>query len=174
MFRQANVVLMLCLLLCGSGGASVGGTGEWATYTNRHVVVMHLGPKASLRWSCCTDIGLRLHDAGLSIVDNNLPNSYSDQAGRQIKKGLRGLPMAIGGLFALLLAWLVVARIAHERQSILLGLAALLLLLAAIPGVFIFLLWENGFLSEGPFVSYGFGASAACYCRTENVLVVPI
>jgi len=103
-------------------------------------------------------IGQRGHYVGLPTINYELADSYTDQSGSQtdfnpvgkfqIEKRFRGLTVATWWLGALLLAWLGVAYYAHERQSTMLALLAVFLLIAAIPGMFIFLLWVNGYLSE--------------------------
>jgi hypothetical protein len=101
-------------------------------------------------------LGLGSHDLRLSHVDRELrepdenqryrENDLYPMRGTKIPKRLRGVPMATWDFLGLSALFLWVARHAHERQSLLLTLLALMLLIGAIGGPFFILLGANGFL----------------------------
>jgi hypothetical protein len=56
----------------------------------------------------------------------------------------------------------------------LLTIFAVILVLLAIRGFFIILLWRNGYFSENVSIALGIDASAPCYGASENVRVLPV
>jgi hypothetical protein len=82
------------------------------------------------------NLGLRCHNTGLAAIDIKLRKSHADQSESQknlypvrslkIDKGFRGIPMAAGWFFAWLCIWYLLASIAHDRQSCLVGAFAFL------------------------------------------------
>jgi hypothetical protein len=77
-----------------------------------------------------------------------------------------------GRLFTLLAATIWVSYVAHERQSILMGIAAIFIMAVAIFGASGILLWLN--FTENVSAFPGIDTSATCYTRSENVCVLPI
>jgi hypothetical protein len=128
------------------------------------------------------NLGLLVHDFGLSQIDKQLRESHDDQRDSQqnlypvrspqIDERFRGVPMALGWFCSLLWGWFVLARTAHKRQSIFFGISALLTMLAAVLGLFGILFWAN--FAENASASYGLSASAPRYRSLENISIHPV
>lgn len=129
---------------------------------------------------------LRIHNTGLPVINGVLKIGDSNERGGQnylnevrefkIKKTLfaRGLPIALGWLIISSIAWLWLAKIAHDRQSALLTITAVVVLVSSIPIFFVILLWSDGYFSENASTALGNDASATRYRSTENVGVFSI
>jgi hypothetical protein len=104
------------------------------------------------------NIGLRIHDGGLPIVDNELGQPDTDyrhseqnlhpMGKSQVKEGFRGLPIAFGWFALFMGGGLWIAHWNYGRQSFWGSLLAAAVMALVIGGLYFILLFENGFFAS--------------------------
>lgn len=87
------------------------------------------------------DVGLLVHDAGLSNIDTNLRHADADKGNAENNfkpvQATRGLPVAAGWAALMLAGWVWFAR--HDHDFL-----ALVFLIAAFAGTYGIIVWMSG------------------------------